>query len=167
MTIPTPHWEIRPVSIEHPDAQMLIEQVQSYYVSLYGSRDETPLEPGYFEPPQGAFFVGYLHGEPVASGAWRMRPDVAALLGLERPVEIKRMYVVSRHQRQGLAGRMLAHLEQTAWAAGATDVILESGAPQAAALHFYEQSGYRPIQPFAHYRDSPLNRCLARSLGGG
>lgn len=155
---------IERVPISHPDAVALVEAVQQVYVGLYGSRDDSPIEPGYFDPPQGSFFVGYLEGRPVASGAWRFRPDLATELGLVKPAEIKRMFVVPEAQRRGHARTMLAHLEQTAAAAGATDLILETGAPQTAAIAFYVASGYHPVATFGHYRDSPLNRCFGRSL---
>ena len=150
---------------EHPDAQLLVAEVQQVYVGLYGGPDETPLEPGYFDPPMGSFFVGYLDGEPVATGAWRFRPDVAAELGLVRPAEVKRMYVVPAVQGTGLARRVLAHLEATAREAGATDMILETGAPQVAAIGLYTSSGYTPVSPFGHYRCAPDVRCFARHLG--
>lgn len=152
------------VPITHPDAVALVDAVQAYYATLYGSGDRTPIETGYFDPPMGSFFVGYDAGRPVASGAWRFRPDVAAELGLVRPAEIKRMYVVPDAQRRGHARRMLAHLEETARAAGATDLVLETGAPQAAAVALYESSGYTPVMPFGHYRWSPKNRCFGRRL---
>jgi GNAT superfamily N-acetyltransferase len=152
------------VAISHLDAQALVEAVQEVYVGLYGSRDETPIEPGYFDPPQGSFFVGYLADRPVATGAWRFRPDLAAELGLVNPAEIKRMYVVPEAQRAGHARTMLAHLERTAQEAGATELILETGAPQTAAIALYTASGYLPIPSFGHYRWSPVNRCFARRL---
>jgi GNAT superfamily N-acetyltransferase len=156
--------EILRVPITHPDAARLVEEVQEVYVGIYGGRDETPLEEGYFDPPLGAFFVGYLEGLPVATGAWRFRPDVAAELGLERPAEIKRMYVVPASQRLGLGRQMLAHLEATAREHGASDLILETGAPQTAAIGLYESAGYAPVPPFGHYRCAPDNRCFARTL---
>ena len=158
---------MRRLPIEHPDAQVLVEAVQEVYVGLYGGRDETPIEPGYFDPPRGSFFVGYVDGEPVASGAWRFRPDVAEELGLAVPAEIKRMHVVPAHQRRGLARQMLAHLERTAREAGASDLILETGAPQTAAIALYEASGYAPIPSFGHYRCAPENRCFAKALSVG
>src|SRR5689334_13589140 len=117
------------VSITHPDAALLVEQVQQEYVVRYGGRDETPLEPAYFDAPRGAFFVGYAGGEPVATGAWRLRPDVERL-GSTLCAEIKRMYVVASHRRRGLAVAMLAHLEDTARGAGADVMILETGTAQ-------------------------------------
>ena len=155
---------IERVPITHPDAQVLVEAVQEVYVGLYGGRDETPLEPGYFDPPQGSFFVGYLDDRPVASGAWRFRPDVATALGLANPAEVKRMFVVPDVQRAGHARTMLRHLERTAQENGATHMILETGAPQTAAISLYTSSGYQPIESFGHYKWSPTNRCFARHL---
>lgn len=160
----SPALRIERVPITHPDAQVLVEAVQEVYVGLYGGRDETPIEPGYFDPPQGSFFVGYLEDRPVASGAWRFRPDVATELGLANPAEVKRMFVVPDAQRAGHARAMLRHLEATASRNGATHMILETGAPQAAAIALYTSSGYAPIPSFGHYRWSPVNRCFARAL---
>ena len=52
------HWRIVRVPISHRDAEPLVEAVQQEYVARYGGRDETPIEPAYFDPPQGSFFVG-------------------------------------------------------------------------------------------------------------
>ena len=156
-------WRIDLVPITHPDAARLVEEVQQEYVARYGSRDETPLEPGYFDLPNGSFFVGYRDGVPVATGAWRRRTDVEAL-GSLATAEIKRMYVAPAGRRHGLARAMLAHLEETAGAAGAQVMILETGTAQPEALELYASSGYQPIPSFGHYRDSPLNRCLARRI---
>jgi GNAT superfamily N-acetyltransferase len=156
-------WRIEPLPITHPDAARLVEEVQLEYVARYGSRDETPLEPGYFAAPNGAFFVGYLDGVPVATGAWRRRSDVDAL-GSTAAAEIKRMYVAPAGRGLGLARAMLAHLERTAAVSGAAVMILETGTGQPEALALYASSGYEPIPGFGHYRRSPLNRCLARLL---
>ena len=156
-------WRIASSLISDPDAARLVEEVQAEYVVRYGSRDDTPLEPGYFEPPQGAFFVGYLADEPVATGAWRRRTDVTAL-GSADSAEIKRMYVAPAGRSRGLARAMLAHLEDTAREAGVEVMILETGTGQPEALALYASSGYEPIPGFGYYRDSPLNRCLARLL---
>ena len=156
-------WQIVALPITHPDAALLVEDVQQEYVVRYGGRDETPLEPTYFEPPQGAFFVGYLDDRPVATGAWRRRSDVV-VEGSNRTVEIKRMYVAAGARRRGLARRMLAHLEATARAAGAEVMVLETGLAQPEAIALYESSGYAPVPGFGFYKDAPLARCFARRL---
>jgi GNAT superfamily N-acetyltransferase len=156
---------IRRVPISHPDAQLLVEQVQQEYVVRYGGRDGTPYDPGDFEPPNGAFFVGYADGVPVMTGAWRFRSDVTRL-GSSRPAEVKRMYVAPAARRTGLAKVMLAHLETTARAAGAEVMILETGTAQPEAMALYEDAGYQRVEPFGHYAWSPHNRCYGRVLGG-
>lgn len=158
-----PDWRILGCLITDPDAALLVEEVQQEYVVRYGTRDETPLAVGYFEEPQGAFFVGYLGTEPVATGAWHRRSDVE-FSGRSKAAEIKRMYVRPSARRRGLARLMLAHLEATAQAAGAEVMILESGTEQPEALALYASAGYVLIPNFGFYKNSPVNRCMARSL---
>jgi GNAT superfamily N-acetyltransferase len=159
----SPSWRIVASLITDVDAARLVEEVQQEYVARYGTRDESPLAPGYFEAPQGAFYVGHLDGVAVATGAWHRRSDVTAL-GSASAAEIKRMYVAPAGRGRGLARAMLAHLEDTARADGAEVMILETGIEQPEALALYASSGYLPIPGFGFYRDSPLNRCLARRL---
>jgi ribosomal protein S18 acetylase RimI-like enzyme len=163
---------IERVGYGHPDAMLLIAEVQAEYVLRYGGRDKTPLDPLMFEPPTGSFFVGYLPlgagtegaARPVASGAWRSHDDVE-VFGTRRTAEIKRMYVVPEARARGLARTMLAHLERSAAASGAEAMILETGTAQPEAIALYESSGYTPIPSFGYYKDAPLNRCFARQLG--
>src|SRR3954452_3702487 len=156
-------WHDVALPITHPDAETLVEQVQQEYVVRYGSRDETPLEPGYFAPPTGAFFVGYLAGAPVATGAWRRRHDVV-VDGTDETAEIKRMYVAPAARRRGLARAMLTLRERTARAAGAQAMVLETGLAQPEAIALYESTGYAPIPRFGFYKDAPLARCFGRRL---
>lgn len=155
---------IRRVGFGHADALRLVEQVQEEYVVRYGGRDETPLDPLMFEPPEGSFLVGYVDGAAVATGAWR-RSGVAAL-GTDRTAEVKRMYVVPAARGRGLARRMLAALEESVHEHGFEAVVLETGLRQPEAIGLYESSGYLPIPPFGYYKDEPLSRCYARRLEG-
>jgi GNAT superfamily N-acetyltransferase len=154
---------IERLPVTHPDAQLLVEEVQQEYVARYGGRDRSPLTSSELEPPSGAFYVAYRDGVPVATGAWRFRGDVSRL-GSGRPAEIKRMYVAPAARRQGLARRMLEHLEAAAQAAGADVMILETGTAQPEAMALYVAAGYEPVEPFGLYRDSPRNRCYGRRL---
>ena len=161
--------EIVQVPYGHPDAMLLIAEVQAEYVLRYGGPDETPLDPLMFEPPSGSFFVGYLELEagaarrPVATGAWRAHDDLD-VFGTRRTAEVKRMYVVPAARARGLARRMLAHLEADAAEAGAQAMVLETGAAQPEAIALYESSGYVAIPGFGYYRDSPLSRTLGKRL---
>jgi ribosomal protein S18 acetylase RimI-like enzyme len=155
------------VGYGHPDAMLLIAEVQAEYVVRYGGPDNTPLDPLMFEPPTGSFFVGYLEvdGERrlVATGAWRSHDDVE-VFGTRRTAEIKRMYVVPALRARGLARTVLAHLERTAAEAGAAAMILETGTAQPEAMALYESSGYTRIPSFGYYKDEPLNRCYGKLL---
>ena len=155
--------ELRPVAFDHPDAAALVAQVQAEYVVRYGGPDETPLEHGVFDPPSGAFFVGYLEGVPVATGGWRLRPDVVPL-GRTRAAEVKRMYVVPGVRRRGLARVVLDHLETTARHAGADVMVLETGLEQPEAIALYRSCGYEPVEAFGHYAWSPLSRYFGKPL---
>jgi GNAT superfamily N-acetyltransferase len=163
--------DIRLTAFSDPVAQALVAELQQEFVARYGGPDETPLDPTVFDPPAGAFFVGWTpldrggRRSPVATAAWRHRPDVSALGGAVA-TEIKRMYVVPRAQRRGLARLMLRHLEVTAAAAGADVMVLETGAAQPEAIALYESSGYVPIEGFGYYRDSPTVRYLGKRIGG-
>ncbi|MCW2796561.1 GNAT family N-acetyltransferase [Nocardioides sp.] len=163
MTVTRPaELELRRVPITHPDAQRLIDEVQAEYVLRYGGPDRTPIVPAAFEPPAGSFFVGYLAGKPIATGAWR-RSTVEAF-GTTETAEIKRMYVVPTARAAGHARRMLAHLEVTAASAGAKAMVLETGEAQPEAIALYESSGYERVPGFGYYRDEPLNRCFGKLL---
>ena len=151
------------VPFGHPHALRLIDEVQQEYVGRYGGMDETPLEHAMFDPPRGSFFVGYLGEVPVASGAWRMRDDVAAL-GSTRTAEVKRMYVAPAARGRGLARALLAHLEATAVEAGAEVAVLETGIQQPEAIALYVSSGYTPVPKFGFYAGSPLSRCYGKRL---
>ncbi len=144
-------------------AQALVAEVQQEYVARYGGPDETPIDATVFDAPAGAFFVGYLAGDPVAMGGWRLRPDVHRL-GRLRAAEIKRMYVAPAGRRRGLGRLVLGHLETTAADAGADLMVLETGIEQPEAIALYESSGYVLVEKFGHYSWSPKSRCFAKPL---
>ena len=99
----------------------------------------------------------------MATGAWRRRDDVE-VFGTRRTAEVKRMYVAPAARGLGVARRMLARLEESAAAADAEAMILETGTAQPEAMALYESSGYARIENFGHYRWSPQNRCYGKLL---
>jgi GNAT superfamily N-acetyltransferase len=155
--------DLRRLPFGDPVVQSLVAELQEEFTRRYGGPDATVLDPAMFDPPAGAFFVGFSAGTPVAMGGWRMRPDVTAL-GCTVAAEIKRMYVVPAAQRRGHARAVLARLEESARAHGADVLVLESGMKQPEALALYESSGYVPVPGFGIYKDSPLVRYLGKVL---
>ncbi|TCJ30456.1 GNAT family N-acetyltransferase [Nocardioides jejuensis] len=145
--------EIVRVPYDHPDAITLMDRVQQIYTERYGGPDASPMDPAEFAPPAGEFFLGFLDGAAVATGAWRH-------VGLDRlgstaTAEVKRMYVVEDMQRRGLARLMLARLEQAAAAAGHDVLVLSTGSMQPEAIALYESSGYAPVPGWGVYADHP------------
>jgi GNAT superfamily N-acetyltransferase len=147
---------MREETYDSPTAQQLIDAVQLEYVSRYGGPDSSPVDPAEFAPPNGRFVVGYIGAEPVVCGGFR-RIDVGV-------VEIKRMYVVPAHRRQGLSRVMLAHLEGLARCDSATRVMLETGHAQPEAIALYESSGYERVEGFGHYACQPGSFSFGKEL---
>lgn len=154
---------IEVVGYEHPDSQLLIEALQQDHLERYGERDVTPVDPAQFREPHGRFLVGYLDGEPVASGCWRVRPADEPVLR-DGDAELKRMFVAPGHRGKGLARRMLAELESSAALAGRKRMVLETGAEQPEAIGLYEACGYARIENFGTYREHAASRCFAKEL---
>lgn len=146
---------IRAVPYEDPVAQELIEAVQQEYVVRYGGRDETPVDPAEFAPPEGLFLVAELDRVPAGCGGWRSHGADA---------EIKRMFTVGDLRGKGVARAVLAEVERTAAAAGHTRAVLETGRRQPEAIALYRASGYEPIAPFGFYADAPGAVHLGKSL---
>lgn len=151
------------VAAGHPDARLLITEVQAEYARRYGTPDEAPVDIAEFTAPEGAFFVAYVGAEPAASGAWR-RVVVPAGIVARSAVEVKRMYVRPQFQRRGLARQTLAYLEDDIRAAGHDLAVLGTGIRQPEAIALYESCGYTPIPGFGYYAGSEENRSFAKSL---
>jgi GNAT superfamily N-acetyltransferase len=157
--------EFREVPYDHPDVTRMVEEVQDYYVLIYGGPDTAPVDPAQFRRPEGAFFLGYDDVAPVVMGGWRMYTGGGAVMG-RRPAEIKRMYVVKAARGRGLARAMLIHLEQTAATAGADAIVLETGYQQPEAIALYRSAGYRDVPRFGHYADVDGAVHLGKLLDG-
>ncbi len=157
--------DLRQVDYHDTDAQLLIDEVQQEYVVRYGGPDGTPVDRDEFSPPNGHFVILYEAGRPVAMGGWRFSEEARLALGYrERAVELKRMYVIPESRGRGHARTVLAHLEQTAAAAGAGRMVLETGRAQPEAVALYRSCGYADVPPFGHYADSPLSIPLGKRL---
>jgi GNAT superfamily N-acetyltransferase len=147
---------VHPLAYSEPVVRALEAELQQEYVKRYGDEDQTPIDDGQFDPPEGLFLVGFVGSEPVASGGFRRHEDGVA--------EIKRMYVVEDHRGIGLARRMLVELESRATQAGYRRAVLVTGLAQPEAIALYQSSGYTLIEPFGTYQNSDLVRCFGKVL---
>ncbi len=133
-------------------AAALWEEIQQ----RYGFQAPDPFDPDAFAGPVGHFWVAVAGEEPVGS---------VALIPLDDDVgELDVMYVAASHRRLGLAGRLLAMLEDHARGAGISVLRLRAGDPQPEAMAFYRAAGFTPIPPFGRWLGDDTARCLEKTL---
>jgi GNAT superfamily N-acetyltransferase len=156
--------EIRPVPYDSAEARPLLAAAHEDLVERYGSGDENPVDPRDFDPPDGAFLVAWLDGEPVACGGWRALPPGGPVDLGDGIAEIKRMYAAPSVRGTGVAAALLRALEDSARERGRRRMVLETGLPQSAAIAFYAKHGYERITNYAFYRDYPDCRSFGRDL---
>lgn len=149
--------EIRTVRFDAPVAQQLINAALGDLAVRYGgSGDDTPVDATEFEPPDGAFLVAYLAGEPVGCGGWRSHGADTA--------ELKRMYTAPAARGRGVARAVLAAVERSARDQGRKRVVLECGDKQPEAIAMYGSAGYERIPNFGFYKDSEGCVSFGRTL---
>lgn len=148
--------DIRNVDTMNKDLHGLIAKLDKDLYSRYPADEVFVLD---FNDPdirEVRFIVAYDGDLPVGCGA--IRPlDTEA-------VELKRFYVEPEYRRQGIAARMLAHLEKLAGELGFILLKLETGTEQPEANAFYEKNGYVSIPPYGEYADCPSSLCYEKKL---
>jgi GNAT superfamily N-acetyltransferase len=149
---------VKQVAYDDPVAVTLRRDLLADLAARYDSDegDSTPIAPGEFDPPRGAFLVAWLDGEPVGCVGWRSHGETEA--------ELKRMWVATDVRRRGVAKALLSAVEDAARSAGRTRMVLETGTAQPEAIGLYAASGYALVPNFGHYAHSPLSRSYARTL---
>ncbi|MGH3028242.1 MAG: GNAT family N-acetyltransferase [Gaiellaceae bacterium] len=109
-----------------------------------------------FEPPDGAFVVGWDGEEPVACGGVTRYDETTA--------EIRRMYVAPSARGRGLSRAVLEALEDEARELGYAFVRLETGDRQPEAIKLYASSGFEPIPRYGPFVDDPRSVCFEKRL---
>jgi GNAT superfamily N-acetyltransferase len=154
--------ELRQVDPEDPDAQRCL---RAYVAELNRRAPERGFDPSKgstaapheVRPPNGAFVVAYLRGEPIGCGAVKHHPGGAT--------DVKRMWLAESARGLGLGRRLLEHLEGIARAHGSTEVRLETGDVLSEAIALYRSAGYEEVPPF---NDEPFaDRWFAKPLRAG
>jgi ribosomal protein S18 acetylase RimI-like enzyme/DNA-binding MarR family transcriptional regulator len=145
------------VRVEVVDPRLPAAQycLNAYFEEL-GRRFETGFDPARsisadhaeLTLPAGLLLVATLRSEPVGCGALKLHGP--------QPAEIKRMWVSPDARGLGLGRRLLAELERTAAAHGATAVRLETNHNLEEAIALYRSSGFEEVpafntEPYAHH----------------
>jgi GNAT superfamily N-acetyltransferase len=147
-----PEWTLTAVPYGSPDARVLVQALHQEQLATYGTADDPEAtEDVEFDAPDGLFLVARLgDGPALACGGWRTLNTSAA--------EIKRMYVVPSGRR------ILAALEQDVLGRGPTEILLETGIRNVAALGLYTACGYEPIRSYVPGRNPEINRALRKVI---
>jgi GNAT superfamily N-acetyltransferase len=149
---------LRPEPLDSPAAGRLIPALNAELSGRYpeAGANHFQLDPEEVGPGRGAFLVAYAGEEAVGCGAVR-RLDAGT-------AEIKRMFVVPALRGQGIAGRVLAALEDEARALGVERLVLETGVRQPDAIALYRRFGFADIPAFGEYIGSALSVCMGKAL---
>ncbi len=173
-----PFWTRPATRFGAPAARTLVAAAQADLAARYGESDQSLIEAIEFDPPEGAFLVAYLGGQPVACGGWRTLSHFAVEgsggTGTEAQIpegqipddvaELKRMYAVPTVRGTGVAAALLAALEDSARSHGMRRIVLETGGLQPEAISFYRKSGYQEIANYGYYKAEPDCLSFGRDL---
>lgn len=143
-------------SPDQPEIIALIEELDAYQMPLYPADSHHGIDIKALASENTGFAVARSSdGKAVACGAL----IVHATHG-----ELKRMFTNPAFRGQGLAGKVLAALEDEAQRRGCFRVMLETGYLQREAISFYERNGYQRRGPFGDYPNDPNSVFMEKVL---
>lgn len=149
---------ICPLDPLSPEASQLIRLADIYLAGLYPADSNHSLD---VEELLGkdVVFLGAFYGEDCAG--------CAAVRFVQNKVpyaELKKFFVKQEFRNRGVAGRLLAALEEHVRIRGINLIRLETGVHQPEALALYEKYGYGLTQAFGDYEADPLSVFMGKDL---
>ncbi len=79
-------------------------------------------------------------------------------------MEIKRMFVLPKHRKNGIAAKVLSELENWARELFHTKCILETGKKQPEAIGLYKKNGYKLIPNYGQYAKVENSVCFEKEI---
>jgi GNAT superfamily N-acetyltransferase len=149
--------ELTRTTPDDPDFLALTAALDAELRAQYGEAQDTyaPLN----RLATGSAVVIAREGErAVGCGAFRAHDASRA--------EVKRMFVAPERRGHAIARAVLGELEAWAVERGITELVLETGTEQHAAMVLYERCGYARVPNFGPYAGMPLSVCFAKQLRG-
>jgi GNAT superfamily N-acetyltransferase len=140
---------------DNPDFLHLVEMLDEHLARVDGEDHPYYARLNATDIPRNVV-LAYSNGGAVGCGAIRPFPD-----GM---MEVKRMYVLPAWRRKGIAGLILAELEEWAKELGAGTCVLETGKKQPEAVALYGRHGYRQITNYGPFIDVENSICFQKLL---
>jgi len=155
---PADDLSIRAVDPFDPDALALLREaaIEARQVYFDYIRADAPWPNNEPVPARGIYLLACKAGIPAGCGSLYPLDATAA--------EIRRMYVVTRWRRCGIASRILQALESAAATFGYDVLRLETGIRQPAAMRLYATAGFRRIAKFGVHGSDPLSVCYEKVI---
>ena len=100
--------------------------------------------------------IAYADEEAIGCGAIKMYD--------EQTMEIKRMFVKESHRNQGIAAKLLTHLEDWAKDLSFQKCILETGNNQPEAIRLYQKCDYEIIPNYGQYEGVETSFCFEKVI---
>ena len=140
----------------NPQAQDLLGESHALMRSLFPPEHNHFLEVAQLCAPNIRFFLARTEAGDALG--------CIALAQAEREGEVKSMFVAPQARGMGVAGRLLARLEQDAAAQGITTLRLETGDALQDAVRFYRCHGFTQCGPFGTYADNGTSLFFEKQL---
>jgi len=147
------------IRLESPfssDVGRLVEELDTYQMSLYPAESNHLLDLDSLAGPSIQFFVARKDGEALGCGALRI--DEAGY------GEVKRMFVLPRARGLKVGRQILQSIEEQAQREGLACLRLETGIRQLEALALYRSAGFIERGPFGDYGPDPLSVFMEKTL---
>lgn len=103
--------------------------------------------------------VVYEDNKPVGGGAIRRYDDES--------IELKRVFVHTEYQGQGIGSKLVSLLIEWAMELGYQRMILETGELLAESCAVYQKLGFEVIPNYGPYVDMPESLCMAKDISAG
>ena len=145
--------ELRRVDPSNRDYLQLADALDTYYFEVVG-----PIQAQYAEVNRAENFacriVAYVGKEILGCGCWKA---VDAQTG-----EIKRMYVLPKHRRKGVASAIIHALETDIYRSGCKRIILETARTTLESAAFYRSVGYQEAEYYGSPAGAENCRCFEK-----
>ena len=112
----------------------------------------------YYKEPGRAYFVLLSEGTPVGG------VGLAPFPGFDGCCEMQKLYLDDAVRGQGLGYTLVEKVEEEARKRGYRNIYLETHTNLAAAIHIYETSGYRRIDPPESVVHSTMDHFYLKAL---